>query len=203
MSKMSKAIAVLGVAAGLGVAAMPLSSYAAIPDNAYTTTTQAQVEVVVDGAVSITSSALNAPIKLGSILPGALSAKSSDVTVTVSSNDAQEYDLYIHALNNGQMTGQDNGGTIPNVAPAKNVSGWGYAYSATAFATDATPAFDKLPTEATKVNTGAKLTTSKDPGAGDDVQATGVSHFVFQASAATTQTADTYTGTVVFTAVVE
>lgn len=45
MSKMSKAIVALGVVAGLGVAAMPLSSYA--------TTTTGKVQVNVDGAISV------------------------------------------------------------------------------------------------------------------------------------------------------
>lgn len=46
MSKMSKAIAVLGVVAGLGVAALPLSSYAAFDT--------AQVTAKVNGAISVT-----------------------------------------------------------------------------------------------------------------------------------------------------
>ena len=48
MSKMSKAIAVLGVVAGLGVAALPLSTYAALgdalPEDAYKKEAQAQVQ---------------------------------------------------------------------------------------------------------------------------------------------------------------
>jgi len=51
MSKMSKAIAVLGVVAGLGVAALPLSSYAA--DEPYSQSTSADVQVGVSGAISI------------------------------------------------------------------------------------------------------------------------------------------------------
>lgn len=212
MSKMSKAIAALGVVAGLGVAALPLSTYAAIPsgDNIYKTSTSAQVEVIVEGAISIATDLTSGEVvTLGKIMPGGITDEMKDadaLKVTVSSNsDGANFNLYINGLeNNGTkaiMKGASTGSSIEAGVPAANTSAWGYAYSTTPFTGEAKQTYAAIPMTAEKVNGDTKLSTS---GAVEGSQkATNDSYFKFQASASNTQLADTYTGTVVFTAVVE
>lgn len=210
MSKMSKAIAVLGVVAGLGVAALPLSSYAAPGDpNTYSQTTNAQVQVEVEGAISIASNVADMTggiVDLGKIMPGGITEETADANalkITVSSNsDGAQYNLYINALENDGtnsiMKGKNTGATIPGGTPAANTSAWGYQYSADGTTWGGT--YTAVPMAANKVNGDTKLSTS---GSAEGVKATSNSYFKFQASASNEQLADVYTGTVVFTAVVE
>lgn len=207
MSKMSKAIAALGVVAGLGVAALPLSTYAAPNDpNTYSQTTNAQVQVEVEGAISIASNVTEMDgglVNLGKIMPGGITDETDNadalkVTVSSNSNGAQ-YNLYINTLEeDGAMKGKSTGATIPGGAPATNTSAWGYQYSADGTTWGGT--YAEVPTSATKVNGDTKLSTS---GAAEGVKATSDSYFKFRASASNQQLADTYVSTVVFTAVVE
>ncbi len=211
MSKMSKAIAVLGVVAGLGVAALPLSSYAEseIPANSFTKSTNAQVQTTVEGAISISSNIETTGIggeqkpgviDLGSLMPGATTDNmATPLEITVNSNSKEAtYSLYIHALNEGKMVGQTAGDSIPNVAPTANASGWGYELGTGANGDTFAGTYTALPTEAKKVVTSTQ--TAQTGGAGDFTNA---SKFKFQASASTNQTPDTYVGTVVFTAALE
>lgn len=210
MSKMSKAIAVLGVVAGLGVAAMPLSTYAAPGDaNTYSQSTNAQVQVEVEGAISIATDLANGEVvDLKKIMPGGVTEEMKDadaLKVTVSSNsDGARFNLYINGLeNNGTkaiMKGANTGSAIEAGVPAANTSAWGYAYSATPFTGEAKQTYAAIPMTAEKVNGETRLETT---GSSDGVKATNDSYFKFQASASNTQLADVYTGTVVFTAVVE
>lgn len=211
MSKMSKAIAALGVVAGLGVAALPLSTYAAPGDpDTYSQSTNAQVQVEVEGAISIATDLTSGEVvTLGKIMPGGITDEMKDadaLKVTVSSNsDGANFNLYINGLeNNGTkaiMKGASTGSSIEAGVPAANTSAWGYAYSTTPFTGEAKQTYAAIPMTAKKVNGDTKLSTS---GAVEGSQkATNDSYFKFQASASNTQLADTYTGTVVFTAVVE
>ena len=109
MSKMSKAIAVLGVVAGLGVAALPLSTYAAPGDEGtYSQSTSVQVQTKVEGAISISTNidTIGAGtdqkyIDLGELMPGGVTNEMTDaLEVTVNSNEkAVDYNLYINGLN--------------------------------------------------------------------------------------------------------
>ena len=211
MSKMSKAIAALGVVAGLGVAALPLSTYAAPGDpDTYSQSTNAQVQVEVEGAISIATDLTSGEVvTLGKIMPGGITKEMKDadaLKVTVSSNsDGANFNLYINGLeNNGTkaiMKGASTGSSIEAGVLAANTSAWGYAYSATPFTGEAKQTYAAIPMTAEKVNGDTELSTS---GAVEGSQkATNDSYFKFQASASNTQLADTYTGTVVFTAVVE
>ncbi len=207
MSKMSKAIAVLGVVAGLGVAALPLSSYAAIGDTLtgpYAgSQAEAEVQVKVGGAISIatkvgtegTADATAKTIDLGDLMPGGKveADASKTLTVEVSSNDNKDasYGLYINGKNGvTDMIGQTNptnkiatGTTIAN-----GTSAWGYKL-------DAGTDYKAVPANATKV---VDTTALNDANSHKD------SHtFAFGVSASTDQAPDTYTSTVVFTAVLE
>jgi len=76
MSKIAKSIAVLGVVAGLGVAALPLSSYAA--------TETVNINAVVDETIAFETSASDVTMNL--VPGGAAVEKSVDATVTVNNN---------------------------------------------------------------------------------------------------------------------
>lgn len=89
MSNISKAIAVLGVVAGLGVAALPLSSYAA-------TSRDVKVTAKVDNTISV--SADTTEVNLGTISAnGAPSVGSVNVNVTTS--NASGYKLSVASTN--------------------------------------------------------------------------------------------------------
>ena len=207
MSKMSKAIAVLGVVAGLGVAALPLSTYAAPGDEGtYSQSTNAIVQTKVDGAISISTNidTIGAGtdqkyIDLGELMPGGVTTDMpAPLEVTVNSNEkAVDYNLYINGLNGETaMKGLATGATIPtgtDIAAGK--SAWGYATDDDSYA-----AYKEIPATATKVNSTAKLTTAQAGGTGDFTK---TSNFKFKASASNNQTPDTYQATVVFTATVE
>ncbi len=201
MSKMSKAIAVLGVVAGLGVAAMPLSSYAASSD-----IEQAQVQVKVGGSINLTldkaasdttstwtqqGNILNlGEIKInGDVATGAIDAK-------VETNDVMGYTLSMRALNEGVMKG-DSGIDIPNVAPAKGTAGWGYNL-------DGGATFTQMPTTDTMIvsdgNTAAITPAPTEEGA---AKADATTTVTFGVAADSSIPEGTYTGTVVFTAAVK
>lgn len=207
MSKMTKVIAGLGVVAGLGVAALPLSTYAAIPAGSYGQEVRTEVQTEVTSAVSIASSQGGTPnpatIDLGTLNPGAMTADMADpLTITVTSNQANAvYRLYINTTaTDGAMAGEETGAKIPamsdNNAIAAGNSAWGYMYSTSADFSGAS--YNAVPTDATVV------AGSPDPATINGAAGTAqTSNFKFQASASTTQPADIYKAEVVFTAVVQ
>lgn len=211
MSKMSKAIAVLGVVAGLGVAALPLSTYAALGDSlqegAYTQNATAQVRVEVGGAISIATSIGTAKatdnkpkmVNLGELMPGSIveatEANTLNVQVTSNGKDAK-YGLYINSLNGKTaMVGDKTGDTIDTLADGATLtagtSAWGYKLD------DATD-YVGIPATAKKI-VDTKVLTDTTPGTTDVDKHT----IKFGVAASTTQTPDIYTGTVVFTAALE
>lgn len=122
MSKMSKAIAVLGVVAGLGVAALPLSTYAAN----YSQSAQAQVQVEVGGAISIATDATGGVVDLGQLkINGESDTK--DLNVTVSSNSEIGYDLTIKSATSETALVNESGAKIPaDAGVAAGTSAWAY-----------------------------------------------------------------------------
>ena len=214
MSKMSKAIAVLGVVAGLGVAALPLSTYAALgdalPEDAYKKEAQAQVQVKVGGAISIATTLDNSDsdsyntdtktVDLGELMPGGATddANTPTLYVKVTSNDQKDakYGLYMNALDGvTDMVGTKPGARIPtdtNVAPG--TSAWGYKLRDETGANFAT-SYSKIPETASKIVDTTALNNTNTYESVTSVK--------FGASASTSQMADTYTGTVVFTAALE
>lgn len=191
MSKMSKAIAVLGVVAGLGVAALPLSSYAA--DN-YSQSAQAQVKVEVGGAISITTDATDGVVDLGQMKINGVST-TKDLEVTVSSNSEIGYDLTIKSATNETSLKTADGAEIPaDVNVAAGTSAWAYRL----YDTDGT-----TPKAWTAITAAPVNILSHTADAGNTGAMTGATKVNFGASASGTQAEGIYTGTVVFTATVK
>lgn len=206
MSKMSKAIAVLGVVAGLGVAALPLSSYAA--DEPYSQSTSADVQVEVSGAISIEvdNGATDAGVAknlvdLGQIkLNGDIVSKGLKVTVKtnagVQSDVAYSLTMTTESTNNALVN--ENGIELPAGVPQQGTSAWGYAVGESL--TDATEGLTDWAAVPGKGSTPAELK------ANDNVPSDAHSKdtFVyFGATASTGQREGIYKGTVVFTATVQ
>lgn len=201
MSKMSKAIAVLGVVAGLGVAAMPLSSYAASQD-----IEQAKVQVEVGGAINLTLDkaasdttsqwdSTSNTLDLGKIMVGATDPTEGTITATVETNDPLGYTLSIKALNNAEMVGS-NGGSIES----NNLSGGkGWAYKTSA------GSWTALTTTDVVISAEDAATTTKTPAPAEDAEykADATTDVTFGVKADSTVAEGTYTGTVVFTAAVK
>lgn len=132
MSKIAKSMAVLGVVAGLGVAALPLSSYAAPAES-----TPVTIRAKVDSSLAVSADAPNNVVDLGTV--NTTSGVSSQVTtVTVTGTEAkynlgvmdQDKDVNMNWVNDGGTTSV--GGTPSKVIPAITVAaddltgGWGF-----------------------------------------------------------------------------
>ena len=127
MSKMSKAIAVLGVVAGLGVAALPLSSYA-ISDTANTT-----AQAVVGDSIAITVA--DATVTMNNVLANK-DVNEASTDITVQTNNAGGYQVQIADSDTDlALKTTDGSGTaagIPAGVPAKGTNAWGFKTSSTA-----------------------------------------------------------------------
>lgn len=188
MSKMAKTIAALGVVAGLGVAALPLSSYAA------TTNNPASVDVLatVNGSISMTVN--DEEVNVGQVMPGGEIASKS-TTIGVSTNNAKGYKVEMTDNDtNTNMVQIDangdplNGGAaIPTGDLTATTSGWGYSIdNGTSY--KAVPALGGTPAE---IATKASATTGEE-------QTT----VTFGVKAASDQAEGNYKDTVIFTATV-
>ncbi len=188
MSKMTKAIAALGVVAGLGVAALPLSSYA--DGNA-----TVDVTAVVPSGISI--SAVNAngaqEVDFGTVaLDGKVATR--DITVTATGNVAG-YKIAMNAVGGDtaltQINDADpnlplaNAATISTTDLTGTTSGWAYR-------TDTNGAWNQIPEEATAISE-----------AGAAEAGSIVLPVQFGIKVVSGQEPGTYKGGVVFTAVAE
>lgn len=129
MSKMTKTIAALGVVAGLGVAALPLSSYATIVSGNTTVTAQA----IIGEAISVTADATDDIVKIENVTANQDVAEGS-TNVTVQTNNANGYNVVIEDKDatTALMT-TDGSGTatgIPAGVPVKGTNAWGFKASA-------------------------------------------------------------------------
>lgn len=132
MSKIAKTIAVFGVVAGLGVAALPLSSYATDGTTHTTDSGPVRVSATVDNSISITTD--TSEVNFGSIsADDGVKVKSVAVTVAAQGGDGT-YELKARTVNgsgamtpNGQDTGQEANGKIPALTGGSfaEVAGWG------------------------------------------------------------------------------
>ncbi len=207
MSKMSKAIAVLGVVAGLGVAAMPLSSYAATSvTSSPATTVQAEVKRSLAIAVKNTTGSTdydeaNHLLDLGELMVnGPAVSKSLDVVV-YSNSVAQNYSLSIAPATAGQtdMVGTtDSTNTIPAKAAFGDGqgAGWGFKVGEATSYTKLDAAGNELESSAT-TSTALDATTNID---GVEVSHKNATTVTFAAAADTNTKQDTYKVDVVFTA---
>ncbi len=133
MSKTTKALAALGVVAGLGVAALPLSTYAAIDSD----TADMGVDAVVENFISIentTGTAEDRVVHLGTLVNNA-AIVSKNGTVNVKTNGANGFTLKIKptAAGNADMVidGGTSGAKIPAGTPTPGTSAWGFKLDGT------------------------------------------------------------------------
>lgn len=177
MSNITKAVAALSVVAGLGVAALPLSSFAA--------TSQVDITAIVDNTIGIS---VSAPEVEMTVAPnGPVSTKTVDVTVTT--NNTCGYTLNIKDSDNETALVRYNDslvaeGTIPAAAPAKGTSGWGFMGGDLSGSWNAIQTTDQQLVEKTSSTLNGSETTP----------------VTFGVSAATGLANGTYKGGVIFTA---
>lgn len=171
MSKVTKTIAALGVVAGLGVAALPLASYAANP-----TTVNLTASLDDSLSLSVTETELAFDLENGGTVV-------KDTTAaTVTTNNGKGYDLKIKAGGSGASL-TSGSYTIPAGEAAQGTSAWGYntdggaTYTAVT-TTDVSIASSTAPTPASGTTTNITIGVSADA----------------------TQEAGTYTGSFVLTA---
>lgn len=223
MTNLTKAIAVLGVVAGLGVAALPLSSYAvtvidgeapesgAVEGATYdgvkdTVKTDVGVKLVVEDALTISADKDTTDNNMVDITNGAAAVK-----VTVVTNNQTGYNLNLKGTTNGTATALINENKVeiaamsaPFTAPvalSATASEWGYSVANTNanLSDDAKAAIAKF-TEGVYAGvdgtSGAQIVDVTKP-TGEDGDTTTVT---FAAKVADDQPAGTYKGQVTFTA---
>lgn len=119
MSKIAKSMAVLGVVAGLGVAALPLGTYAATQSEPVT------IKAVVDSSIQISTSSKE--VVISTIVPGTSKIYQNSVDVTVETSKPK-YNLNIKDSDNTTDLVSESGGKIPAIAPVADGSanGWGF-----------------------------------------------------------------------------
>lgn len=175
MSKITKTIAALGVVAGLGVAALPLASYAADTENI-------QVTANVGSTISLSMAGNKNSVELDPVTNGAID--SDTVTAQVTTNDTTGYKLTASATTS--TLSNTSGDTIVAGTPANNdtTSHWGIKWAGKA--------------EDTYVGLGTtqtlKETNTENPSTADEVEIT------IAASASATQPTGEYTGSFTLTA---
>ena len=193
MSNITKAIAALGVVAGLGVASLPLSSYAAP-----VTKDSDPVKVLATIDKSLSVAATSSEVNFGTIIAGG-AVQTQDLNVEVSTNVQDGYTLEIKsagtdaALHTVDATGSiitsENGnnhvGQIGAGVPEKGKSAWGYRLNNTG--------------EWKAVTTSGAEVGSSD-GASSEALETETFTVTFGISASATQADGTYQGSVIFTA---
>lgn len=133
MSKMTKTIAALGVVAGLGVAALPLSSYAAV----VTDSTDVTLNAVVGEAISVTTNAADDTVTINNVTANQ-DAKEGSTVLTIQTNNANGYTLTIEdadattALKDASNTSYAGIATLKSGATLdKGTTGWGFKASTT------------------------------------------------------------------------
>lgn len=126
MTKITKAIAALGIVAGLGVAALPLGSYAASED----VTVSFKVNPTIGSAATICSTASHAGINAGDVA-------TIDCNISYSANSGAEVSI-VDKDNDTNLVGTNVANTIaafasPVTGPlAGGTEGWGYTFAVTA-----------------------------------------------------------------------
>ncbi len=173
MSKSTKIMAVFGVAAALGVAALPLASYA---DNTYSATTDITVSINETFSVTATA-AVNTSVTNNAAIDATMKPK-----VTVTTNHATGWTLSAKTTHTGGPALKSGSNSIGAAVPSTGTSAWaikgGSKTSYTALsATDTLMASSSTPTSGTGV-----ITT-----------------FTIGVTASPSQAAGSYTGTITWT----
>lgn len=159
MSKITKTIAALGVVAGLGVAALPLASYAAV-QNPSTVNLTASLDNSL--SLSVTETELAFELENGGAVV------TDETAATVTTNNGKGYDLNIKAASgDGALTSTVGSYTIPAGPAAQGTSAWGYntnggdTYTAVT-ATDVSIASSTAPTPTAGTTTNITIGVSAD-----------------------------------------
>ena len=214
MSRMSKTIAILGVVAGLGVTALPLSTYAEDPISA---SKDATVQLTVEDTISLelegtakkdndmTITDGSTLVNLGIAMPDG-EIVSGDLTATIKTNSKSGYSLKLADADasNDLMSGSD---TIPAGTPAKGKSAWGFMMGGVTVNTAdgnsntaaAVSSYIEVPVNGSEV----EIVNSGKPTLVDatDVNKSGDTAVItFGASVSSAQAAGTYSDVVVVTA---
>lgn len=136
MSKVSTTLAALGVVAGLGVAALPLSTYAIDPV-AKDSTINAEVKETLTMTMSSTDDATaGSTIDLG-VLEADGAIESADLTVKVKTSNKGGYNITL-ADKDGDNALTSGSDTIEAGTPAVGKSAWGFKMGAITTADGAT-----------------------------------------------------------------
>lgn len=174
MKKLTSVIAATGIVAGLGVAALPLASYAADPAS---DTASVTVSLEVSDAISITvDDNESTTINLGTIAPNAITGTGKKVVANVKSNNASGYTVTAAGTALTRASGTE---TIAYGSVAAGTSAWGISVG-----TDA--GYSALTSIATPTAASAED--------GDDY------NIFFGASTNASQKTGTYSGTLTLTA---
>ena len=187
----TRSIAVLGVVAGIGVAALPAMSYAADPSQNVTINVSVDPTVAADATICGAAAGSGATIEFGNLAAGESGTR--DCTFAFASNDAAYVKISAAETNlkNGEETIAAFGTKADNLAPAN--PGWGYNVTETGDSVTVTPGLDSgytgVTTSPTTIaSTSAAVTTA---------QGTGTIQFGIQT--ATDQAPGDYSGTVTIT----
>lgn len=159
MSKtITKVIAALGVVAGLGVAALPLSSYAA----PLTSTDDVLVTATVTG--SFTAAVTTGALPIGEINAGDDTAVEQTDTITITDNTPGAHSVYMGTEYNATDTGEaiaalkSSTNNIPAVASVTpGTAGWSYAHNGSGTLTYVKPV---MYSDATNTTGGTPITTT-------------------------------------------
>ena len=122
----SKAVVALGVVAGLGVAILPLSTYAANPEDV---TVQFQVSPTISGGASICSAADGGALTAGT-------TKTVTCDIGYSANSASSVSIKDKDSNLNLVSGANNiapiATPVADIATTAGTAGWGYKFAVTA-----------------------------------------------------------------------
>ena len=132
MSKITKTIATLGVVAGLGVAALPLASYAADTETSKDLTVNAQIGETLSVKLNKNSVTLK-PTNGGAVVDTTQEtgepAAAQTVVATVTTNNLHGYTLTLADTDTDYALINEDGEKIAAGTPAQNQSLWGVDFN--------------------------------------------------------------------------
>lgn len=218
MSKSTKVIAGLGVVAALGVAALPLASFATSGDYgtvAVSATVPDAISMTIDGTATTASGVAGNAVNFGNVAQGAI-AESDGTTIknnvtVVSSNAA--YNFKVTNTSTGQSGGSGTAGALGSSTSeieafasatkptaSQTTSGWGFRVTKTS-GTLSNTAYDAstLISGSDKTYIGVPTTeTTLDAVATPASSTTGTYTMEYGIQISTTQASGTYTGSITY-----
>lgn len=198
MSKSIKALAILGVVAGLGVAALPLSSYAAESEDSLNIGVQTTIKdyIAIESDSELTEEN-QTYVNIGELTnngPIINTESGAGASIVIKTNHEKGYTVSIKA-DATDLTADGITDVIPAGVPAQNSSAWGYKASKADGVTNVTiesaaASYAGVTKDNVKIATGTTATNAD----GDTIR------LDFAASADASQAAGTYKGVVTLTA---